>query len=52
MSDQGWLTSRSDELIGWARWSIFQYPFATACCFMVDVGRVVAAGLAEGVNHV
>ncbi|MGD2063788.1 MAG: NADH-quinone oxidoreductase subunit NuoB [Nitrospirota bacterium] len=35
MSEQGWFTSRSDELVGWARkWSIFQYPFATACCSM------------------
>ncbi len=35
MADQGWFTSRSDELFGWARrWSLFQYPFATACCSM------------------
>ena len=29
------LTSRLDEAIGWARkFSIFQYPFVTACCGM------------------
>ena len=29
------LTSRLDEAIGWARkYSIFQYPFVTACCEM------------------
>ena len=28
-------TSRLDEAIGWARkYSIFQYPFVTACCGM------------------
>jgi NADH-quinone oxidoreductase subunit B len=31
----GFLTSRLDEAIGWARkYSIFQYPFVTACCGM------------------
>ena len=29
------LTSRLDDAIGWARkYSIFQYPFVTACCGM------------------
>ena len=29
------LPSRLDEAIGWARkYSIFQYPFVTACCGM------------------
>ncbi|MBI3629630.1 MAG: NADH-quinone oxidoreductase subunit B, partial [Candidatus Rokubacteria bacterium] len=28
-------TSKLDEAIGWARkYSIFQYPFVTACCGM------------------
>jgi NADH-quinone oxidoreductase subunit B len=31
----GFLTTRLDNLIGWARkFSIFQYPFVTACCGM------------------
>ena len=31
----GFLTTRLDSLIGWARkYSIFQYPFVTACCGM------------------
>jgi NADH-quinone oxidoreductase subunit B len=31
----GFVTSRLDEAIGWARkYSIFQYPFVTACCGM------------------
>ena len=35
MSEAGFLTSRLDEAIGWARkFSIFQYPFVTACCGM------------------
>src|ERR687895_413983 len=36
MSGQpGFLTSRLEEAIGWARkYSIFQYPFVTACCGM------------------
>src|SRR5512140_2052786 len=34
-SDLGFFTSRLDEAIGWARkYSIFQYPFITACCGM------------------
>ena len=33
--DAGFLTSRVEEAIGWARkYSIFQYPFVTACCGM------------------
>ena len=29
------LTTRKDELIGWARkFSLFPYPFVTACCAM------------------
>jgi NADH-quinone oxidoreductase subunit B len=35
MSDESFFTSRLDEAIGWARkYSIFQYPFVTACCGM------------------
>jgi NADH-quinone oxidoreductase subunit B len=31
----GFFTSRLDKIIGWARkYSIFQYPFVTACCGM------------------
>jgi len=33
--DAGFVTSRLEEAIGWARkYSIFQYPFVTACCGM------------------
>ncbi len=33
--DETFTTSRLDELIGWARkFSIFNYPFVTACCGM------------------
>src|SRR5438876_8540024 len=35
MSDTSFFTSRLDEALGWARkYSIFQYPFVTACCGM------------------
>ncbi len=31
----GFFTSRLDKMLGWARkYSIFQYPFVTACCGM------------------
>jgi len=31
----GFFTSRMDKMLGWARkYSIFQYPFVTACCAM------------------
>ncbi len=31
----GFFTSRMDKMLGWARkYSIFQYPFVTACCGM------------------
>ncbi|MBI4354853.1 MAG: NADH-quinone oxidoreductase subunit B, partial [Candidatus Omnitrophica bacterium] len=31
----GFLTTKLDAAIGWARkYSIFQYPFVTACCGM------------------
>ena len=31
----GWTTTRLDQALGWARkFSIFQYPFVTACCGM------------------
>ena len=34
-ADTGFLTSKIDEMIGWARkYSLFQYPFVTACCGM------------------
>src|ERR687887_28242 len=34
-SEAPFLTSRLEEAIGWARkYSIFQYPFVTACCGM------------------
>ena len=34
-NEPSFLTSRLDEAIGWARkYSIFQYPFVTACCGM------------------
>jgi NADH-quinone oxidoreductase subunit B len=33
--DAGFVTSRIDDAVGWARkFSIFQYPFVTACCGM------------------
>jgi len=33
--DAGFVTTRLDELLGWARkYSLFQYPFVTACCGM------------------
>ncbi len=35
MHDDSFLTSRLDAALGWARkFSIFQYPFVTACCGM------------------
>ena len=31
--EQGFATTRLDALVGWARkYSLFAYPFATACC--------------------
>lgn len=31
----GFATTKVDALLGWARkWSLFQYPFVTACCGM------------------
>lgn len=31
----GWWAVKSDELLAWGRrWSVFQYPFVTACCAM------------------
>jgi NADH-quinone oxidoreductase subunit B len=34
-SQQGFATTRLDELLNWARkYSLFQYPFVTACCAM------------------
>lgn len=33
--DAGVFTSKFDSLLAWAqKWSLFQYPFATACCGM------------------
>ena len=35
LSRLGWTTTRLDAALGWARkYSIFQYPFVTACCGM------------------
>ena len=35
VSKLSWLTTRLDSALGWARkFSIFQYPFVTACCGM------------------
>jgi NADH-quinone oxidoreductase subunit B len=34
-SEQGFATTRLDAILAWARkYSLFQYPFATACCAM------------------
>ena len=34
-SEQGFATTRFQDLLGWARkYSLFQYPFVTACCGM------------------
>src|SRR5271157_2248463 len=34
-SEQGFATTRVDALLGWARkYSLFAYPFCTACCSM------------------
>lgn len=34
-NEQGFATTRLDALLGWARkYSLFQYPFVTACCGM------------------
>lgn len=34
-NEQGYATTRLDALLGWARkYSLFQYPFVTACCGM------------------
>lgn len=34
-SEQGFATTRVDALLGWARkYSLFMYPFVTACCGM------------------
>lgn len=34
-ADAGFETTRLDSLLAWARkWSLFQYPFVTACCGM------------------
>ena len=35
LSKLSWMTTRVDAALGWARkFSIFQYPFVTACCGM------------------
>lgn len=35
LGGDNFITSRLDEAVGWARkYSIFQYPFVTACCGM------------------
>ena len=61
----GFFTSKLERAIGWARkYSIFQYPFVTACCgmeymataaghydvdrFGAGLPRVSAQGLAHG----
>jgi NADH-quinone oxidoreductase subunit B len=34
-ADAGFVTTKFEDLLGWARkWSLFQYPFVTACCGM------------------
>ncbi len=42
LGGESFLTTRLDEAVGWARkYSIFQYPFVTACCGM----EYMAAGV-------
>ena len=39
----GWMTTRLDAALGWARkFSIFQYPFVTACCGMEYMATATA----------
>jgi NADH:ubiquinone oxidoreductase subunit B-like Fe-S oxidoreductase len=45
MNDQAWFTSRSADVIGGSRkWSLFLYPFATACCSLVYVRAAGGGG--------
>ncbi len=41
-ADEGFVTTKFEDLLGWARkYSLFQYPFVTACCgmeFMATAG--------------
>ena len=53
-SGESFFTTKFDALLAWSRkWSLFQYPFATACCGMeffqvagprYDVARFGAEG--------
>jgi len=39
----GWVSSKLDAAVAWARrWSLFQYPFVTACCGMEYMSLVSA----------
>ena len=34
-AERGFATTRFDDLLNWAKkYSLFQYPFVTACCAM------------------
>ena len=38
-AERGFATTRLDALLGWAKkYSLFQYPFVTACCAMEFMG--------------
>lgn len=48
--DSGFVTTRLEDLLAWARkYSLFQYPFATACCGMefMSLNGPVYDGLAR-----
>jgi NADH-quinone oxidoreductase subunit B len=39
----GWVTLKADQIAAWARrWSVFQYPFVTACCAMEFMSTMCA----------
>jgi NADH-quinone oxidoreductase subunit B len=39
----GWVSSKLEAAVAWARrWSLFQYPFVTACCGMEYMSLVSA----------
>jgi NADH-quinone oxidoreductase subunit B len=39
----GWFTTKGDQLASWSRkWSVFQYPFVTACCAMEFMSAMCA----------
>ena len=49
MAMMDYMTTKKDELVGWIRkFSLFPYPFVTACCGMEFISAIASPLVSRG----